>query len=166
MAGKPFFTPRRRACNGVVPGTGQRHCYDEMGVEIPCPGSGQGNEQRRGVEWPEPRFDATCDTVLDHLTSKCWTRLADIVNEAVTWAEALSAIQRLNSQSRHDAWRLPNINELESLVDCDCATPALPVSHPFHGTQDVYWSSTTSLYEPGWAWALYLEKGQLVLGIK
>jgi hypothetical protein len=71
-----FVWPVRGACNSVVPRTGQRHCYDETGVEIPCPGSGQDNEQRCGLEWPEPRFEAARDTVLDHLTSRCWSRLA------------------------------------------------------------------------------------------
>lgn len=31
---------------------------------------------------------------------------------------------------------------------------------------DVYWSSTTSLYEPDWAWALYLDKGAVGVGQK
>jgi hypothetical protein len=32
--------------------------------------------------------------------------------------------------------------------------------------QDVYWSSTTSLFEPDWAWALYLNKGAVGVGQK
>jgi len=32
--------------------------------------------------------------------------------------------------------------------------------------QDIYWSSSTSLFEPDWAWALYLEKGATGVGQK
>ena len=74
-------------------------------------------------------------------------------------------VARLNL---HDGagWRLPNINELESLVDCAAANPAVPPDHPFTEVRDVYWSSTTSLYEPDWAWALYLDKGAVGVGQK
>ena len=33
------------------------------------------------------------------------------------------------------SWRLPNINELESLVDCSAHSPALPHGHPFRDVQ-------------------------------
>jgi len=48
-------------------------------------------------------------------------------------------------------------------VDCAAHRPALPSGHPFADVQDIYWSSTTSLFELDWAWALYLEKGATVV---
>lgn len=51
-------------------------------------------------------------------------------------------------------------------MDCSAHGPALPASHPFNNVRDVYWSSTTSLYEPDWAWALYLDKGAVGVGQK
>jgi hypothetical protein len=63
-------------------------------------------------------------------------------------------------------WRLPNINELESLVDASAHTPALPLDHPFTGLNDGYWSSTTSFFEPDWAYVLYLNKGAVGVGFK
>lgn len=158
--------PVRGAGSSILPATGQGHCYDEMGIEIPCQCSSQDGEQRYGVPWPEPRFKVEDDSVTDHLTGMYWTRLADSGPGAISWEESLSAIQRLNHDSLNGGWRLPNINELESLVDCGCHDPALPESHPFHCTQDVYWSSTTSLYAPDWAWALYLDKGAVGVGHK
>jgi hypothetical protein len=158
--------PVRGAGSSVLPATGQRHCYDEMGTKIPCEGSGQDSELRCGVGWPDPRFDIGNDSVLDRLSGKCWTRLADSGPGAVSWEAAISAVQRLNHRCLQCKWRLPNINELESLVDCGCHHPALPDGHPFRCTQDVYWSSTTSLYEPDWAWALYLDKGAVGVGHK
>jgi len=46
----------------------------------------------------------------------------------------------LNVGGRH-GWRLPTIQELESLVD-DTQMPALPLGHPFIGISGSYWTST------------------------
>jgi len=104
--------------------------------------------------------------VIDRLTNLCWQQGADPGGPA-TWAQALSVVEQLNERTGDSpGWRLPNINELESLVDCSMHSPALPAGHPFAALQDVYWSSTTSLYEPDWAWALYLDKGAVGVGQK
>lgn len=160
--------PVRGAGNGVLPATGQIHCYSETGAIVPCAGTGQDGESRTGRAWPAPRFSAQGDTVSDRLTGLCWRRRADIARGPVTWPEALAAVAELNrSVTVHEErWRLPNINELESLVDGNAHDPALARPHPFAEVSDVYWSSTTSLYEPDWAWALYLDKGAVGVGQK
>jgi len=158
--------PVRGQGNGVLPATGQTRCYNEAGDVIPCAGTGQDGEFTYGHRWPSPRFEVLRDTVIDRLTNLYWQREADLVG-AVTWDQAQAAIARLNeSPSVLNKWRLPNINELESLVDCGSHDPALPAVHPFVAVNDVYWSSTTSLYEPDWAWALYLNKGAIGVGQK
>ena len=150
----------------VLPATGQTLCYDGKGAIIPCTGTGQDGEFRTGLTWPAPRFHAQDETVVDRLTGLAWRRAASLApEEGVTWHEALAAVARLNAEP-DVGWRLPNINELESLVDCAAANPALPPDHPFAQVRDVYWSSTTSLYESDWAWALYLDKGATGVGQK
>jgi hypothetical protein len=84
----------------------------------------------------------------------------------VVWRDALAAVAELNREGAGSPWRLPTINELETLVDCAVHSPALPSGHAFTDVQDIYWSSTTSLFEPDWAWALYLEKGATGVGQK
>ncbi|MDA8239301.1 MAG: DUF1566 domain-containing protein [Nitrospiraceae bacterium] len=159
--------PVRGKASGVLPATGQTQCYDSRGLVIPCEGSGQDAELRFGLPWPETRFDFMDDLVIDRLTSLCWSRNADITNGAVTWHDALAAVARLNQSAKEKGgWRLPNINELESLVDCSAHGPALPVGHPFESVRESYWSSTTSMFEPDWAWALYLTKGAVGVGQK
>jgi len=158
--------PVRGKDNNVIPVTGQQQCFDEKGVVIPCTGTGQDAELCYGRHWPVPRFDVTQEVVTDRLTELCWFRVADL-DGAVKWQEALTAINRFNDKPDSTGyWRLPNINELESLVDCGNHSPALPAGHPFKSLHDVYWSSTTSLYEPDWAWALYLNKGAVGVGQK
>lgn len=151
----------------VLAATGQTRCYDTRGALRPCPGSGQDGAARSGWPWPQPRFNVDRESVIDALTGLRWLRRAGITNGPVTWLEAIEAVRGLNATPLGTShWRLPNINELESLVDCDAHSPALPVGHPFAGVCDAYWSSTTSMYEPDWAWALYLDKGAVGVGQK
>jgi len=63
-------------------------------------------------------------------------------------------------------WRMPTINELESLVDASTHHPALPEGHPFTDARDAYWSSTTSFFAADWSYILYLEKGAVGVGYK
>ena len=104
--------------------------------------------------------------MLDRLTGLLWHGDANLTLQPVVWREALAAVAALNREGAGRAWRLPTINELESLVDCAAHSPALPSGHPFADVQDIYWSSTTSLFEPDCAWALYLEKGVTGIGQK
>lgn len=159
--------PVRGEGKGILPVTGQTLCYDPKGGIIPCSGSGQDGELRMGLPWPELRFDVAEDAVIDRLTGLCWSRRADLTGSAVTWDGALATVARLNQDVKKKAgWRLPNINELESLVDCRMHSPALPSGHPFESIRESYWSSTTSMFEPDWAWALYLTKGATGVGQK
>ena len=156
-----------RGRSPVLAATGQTRCHDTHGKPRPCPGSGQDGETQSGLPWPQPRFASDGESVVDILTGLRWLRTTDLGNGPVAWKEALSAVRSLNATSLGAyGWRLPNINELESLVDCNAHGPSLTLGHPFHCVRDAYWSSTTSLYEPDWAWALYLDKGAVGVGQK
>lgn len=163
-----LFWPVRGDGGANLPQTGQTLCYDEAGGVIPCPGTGQDGELRRGAPWPVPRFVSGEQFVHDQLTGLYWARNADITGRPVSWQDSLDAVRRLNDTrfAGFDRWRLPNINELESLVDCASHSPALPEGHPFSGLREGYWSSTTSFFETDWAWVLYLEKGACGVGHK
>ena len=162
-----LFWPLRGEGYGLLPATGQRECYDSKGKRIPCAGSHQDGEFRFGFPWPEHRFGVNGEEVIDRLTGLCWLRFGDLAQGQVTWEEAFKVVSTLNSRSNNESlWRLPNINELESLVDCSTHSPALPSGHPFRDIRDSYWSSSTSIFEPDWAWALYLTKGAVGVGQK
>ncbi|MHB8883314.1 MAG: Lcl C-terminal domain-containing protein [Thermodesulfovibrionales bacterium] len=159
--------PVRGTTATILPATGQTRCYDSMGQLVSCAVSGQDGEFRSGVRWPEPRFEEQDGAVIDRLTDLCWSSSADLTGSPATWEEALKAVANLNRKRGETySWRLPNINELESLVDCSSHSPALPHGHPFRDVREGYWSSTTSMFEPDWAWALYLTKGAVGVGQK
>ena len=123
---------------------------------------------RRDPAPPAQRFRFQGLVVEDRLTGLWWTPTAGSGPPRMTWEEALQAPSALNREKyggRTD-WRLPNIRELESLVDLARHSPALPASHPFRDVQEGYWSSTTSAYEPRYAWVLYMQDGAVGVGFK
>jgi uncharacterized protein DUF1566 len=149
-----------------VPKTGQTECWDTNGDAINCTGTGQDGEYQLGVlpavtpseenpytvyGWTGIRFTDNLDgTVTDNLTGLIWLKNANCLEGS--WTEALSACSNLASGtcglrdgSAAGDWRLPNINELRSLIDPTRSSPALPVGYPFTGLQGngFYWSSTT-----------------------
>lgn len=154
--------------SGVLPQTGQKQCYAADGNQISCRGSGQDGELQTGNRWPEPRFIVKEEAVLDRLTNLYWLKNGDYSGTTMNWQEALDRVRSLAVPAPEPSlqWRLPTINELESLIDCANHTPALPARQPFKNVKDVYWSSTTSFFEPDWAWALYLNKGATGVGFK
>ena len=75
----------------------------------------------------------------------------DTAPETYTWQEALSYCENLTLASHND-WRLPNVNELQSLVDYErWYGPAINTTY-FPNTQSSYpsgyWSSTTNAGDP------------------
>lgn len=124
-----------------VPKTGQTTSY----------AAGDDGALQKGVAWPTPRFTNNGNgTVTDNLTRLIWVKNPDVLN-ARTWTEALSYANGLHSGmagltdgSIAGDWRLPNLKELQSLVDYGRYNPALPAVHPFIGVQSIYyWSSST-----------------------
>lgn len=162
--GVAMFWPVRGQSR-VLPRTGQRACFDAGGGILDCARTGHDAEALAGVAWPEPRFAVEGGEVLDRMTGLVWLREADLAHGPVSWDQALSLARGL-AETRGKAWRLPNINELESLVDASRADPALPQGHPFTGVGQAYWSSTTSFFEPDWSYCLYLHKGAVGVGFK
>jgi hypothetical protein len=147
-----------------LPRTGQTICYDTFGEEIDCSGTGQDGETQYGAVLPVPRF--TTDyyglTVVDNLTGLMWTfdsRTPDPYDPALPicalddrllgFDEALIYIECLNSNNflGYNDWRLPNREELRSLIlDLSADNPALPAGYPFINVEREYnyWSSTNS----------------------
>jgi hypothetical protein len=162
--------PVRSGVTGLIaiPRSGQDSCYSGPGKVIPCSDSGQDGALQMGMPWPKPRFVEYQQTVLDKLTGLVWARLADLTFEPVDWESALKAIKTMNDHRLfgYSDWRLPNIRELESLIDAGSHSPALPHGYPFSKVRKFYWSSTTSTYDPRYAWVLYMEDGSLGVGYK
>lgn len=131
--------------------TGQRLCWDEDGVEIDGDGSGQDGDIEAGLPLPARRFiDNHNGTITDDVTGLVWLKNANPFGFQI-WADALKCCDRLQTGdagltdgSRPGDWRLPNIREIESLVDYGAVGPCLPQGHPFQNVRpSSYWTSTT-----------------------
>ena len=131
-----------------IPRTGQAVCYDGAAKVIACAGTGQDGDKQAGNPWPVPRFTDNNDgTVKDNLTGLIWLKNANcatfnVANPGRPLAidKGLTAIAGLangacglSDSSKAGDWRMPNFNELRSLVDYSRSNPALPAGHPFYG---------------------------------
>lgn len=111
---------------------------------------GDDGDLKKGVAWPEARFKDNGDgSVTDGLTGLTWLKDAGCFAPAV-WAAALKDANGLASGkcgltdgSAAGTWRLPNLVELESLIDASASSPALTPGNPFRNvSNEIYWTST------------------------
>ncbi|MBF0539076.1 MAG: DUF1566 domain-containing protein, partial [Nitrospirae bacterium] len=138
-----------------LPQTGQTTTY----------AAGDDGALQEGVAWPNPRFTDNRDqTMTDNLTGLLWTKNANTptvgncTGGPNTWQAALDYVACLNTANYlgYSDWRLPNINELESLFNMGVTNLSawfnsegftfLKYSH--------YWSSTTAAGKTSWAWGM------------
>ena len=58
-------------------------------------------------------------------------------------------------------WRVPNRNELTSLLNLGTFGPTLPAGHPFMNVATIYWSSTTAGFDSTRAWLVFFDDGDV-----
>lgn len=129
--------------------------------------TGDDGDLKRGMAWPDPRFVDNGDgTVTDKLNGLFWLKNASCFG-ASTWSQAISDCSGLASGacsltdgSSPGEWRLPNIDELLSLIDRSQTAPALPSGTSFVDAQaSNYWSSTSSSSNTDSAWFVFFADG-------
>jgi len=138
-----------------LPKTGQTVCYDNDGDPITCLGTGQDGDLLAGVAWPVPRFevDSNLACVTDNLTGLMWSRNAYTPSVTwATWSNSVSYAAGFTNLCGYGDWRLPNVNELTSLVNAEQPDTALWLeTYGFRFRTDInpiYWSSTSSANLP------------------
>jgi hypothetical protein len=146
--------------NVSLPKTGQTTSY--------AIGKRDDGELELGVPWPNPRFTDNGDgTVTDNLTGLVWLRDGNRFGQR-DWADALSGCNGLADDSSNltdgssaGDWRLPNVNELESLINAEEADPAAWLNaQGFSGVQaGYYWSSSNHAPNTDRAWFVDISKG-------
>ena len=96
-------------------------------------------------------------TIEHKTTGLTWQQEDDNVQR--TWVEAIAYCENLTLGS-HDNWRLPNINELQSVIDYSQDSPATFLSiFPNVNKVGQWWSSTTRINAATSALYLYFASG-------
>jgi len=94
--------------------------------------------------------DNSKEVVVDKSTNLMWQDDNDANSVIKTWVEAINYCENLTLGGYTD-WRLPNINELESIVDYTKTDPA--ISSEFSNVDsDNYWSSSSFVGYSAYAW--------------
>lgn len=152
---------------GPVLSTGQQTCWNAAGTVIDCAGTGQDGDLQRGL--PRRYTDNGDGTITDEATGLMWEKQSedDSIHDRdrfFAWSNAVAGkIAVLNAGAGfagHTDWRMPNRNELASLVDLRPAAISIPPI--FHSNcvdgctvltcactdNGNYWSSTTNPDNP------------------
>lgn len=110
--------------------TNQTTCWDWMGSPISCPSTGQDGEYQKGVS--RSYTDNGDGTITDNSTGLVWQKCSIAQNNdstctgtasAFQWSSASSQCTGLNLAGR--TWRLPTVEELQTLVDYGNNNPAI-----------------------------------------
>ncbi len=156
-----------------LPATGQGDWYRNNGLVAKCDDFSGFNGLTDVPPGQDGRFMAGCSTegrfevngplVVDSCTGLTWQKTT---TSPRTWVEALIFARNLELGGFND-WRLPNINELLSLVDYGRHTPAIdpvfevpPTTEPGGAGSSMLWSSTTNVRDTAReSWAVNFAEG-------
>jgi hypothetical protein len=135
---------------------------------------GDDGSVQTGAEWPVPRFTDNGDgTMTDNLTGLMWLKDGGCIKGK--WNHVLGADADFDIDpseyscekyaANYTDWRLPNVKELESLVNYGVATPESWLnSEGFVNVNfSYYWSSTTYQGNAKQAWMLDMRKARRML---
>ena len=127
-------------------------------------------------EAPDHRYQVEGAVAIDSHTNLMWARCplglqwsndnnrcqpnANNSPLTFTWGEALTAASNTVIANYSD-WRLPNKNELASLIDRGCTGPALN-NVVFTSGNVGFWTSTPGRREDGYAWHINFLTGTLI----
>jgi len=142
-----------------LPDTGQTKCYDNDS-EIPCPAPGEPfYGQDAQYEGLQPAYQDNGDgTVTDQVTGLMWQQAEDGTRR--DWQGAIDYCADL-TLGDHTDWRLPEIYELETLVDYSIPYPGptIDMSYFPNTVWSYYWSSTAYAFDTDGAWSAYFDGG-------
>ncbi|MGR0481469.1 MAG: Lcl C-terminal domain-containing protein [Candidatus Electronema sp. V4] len=131
------------ACNSSIPAS-------TPGSQLIDNGNGTITDSKTGLMWKQ------CIEGLSG--SGCATGSAG----SFTWQQALQQLGTVNAGggfAGHADWRLPNINELRSIVEEQCYNPAINATR-FPNTPSLhFWSGSPVAVNSGYAWSVDFSLG-------
>jgi len=159
--------------DSILP-TNQLTCYGTGGNNggvANCVSSGQDGEYRIGYDGALNRYQVDNNTVIDKSAKLIWPRNMDLSLSAsscsqagkLSWQAALDFITCLNGVNflEHNDWKMPNANELATLLDHRAVHPATYLASVGFTSfnNDYLWTSTSLAAAPYGAWLVSLYRG-------
>jgi len=81
--------------------------------------------------------------------------MAQDLDKSMPWQEAMDYCESLG-----DGWKLPTVEELQSVLDYTKLSPAIKLDVPVQS--DWYWSSTVYVGDTDFAWVVSLNYGNVI----
>jgi hypothetical protein len=97
-------------------------------------------------------------TATDNDKGLIWQK--DTAPGIYNWQQALYYCDNL-ILGGHDDWRLPDRNELQTLVDYSRYNPSIDTGFFSNTEPGAYWSSTTKAGSPWYAWIVHFDRGAM-----
>jgi len=164
----------------ALPATGQTTCWNSLGIVISCTDTGHDGEIQAGATLAY--VDNGDGTITDSNTGLMWEKLSDDGtihdwNNMYAWddtfAVKLAALNGGGGFAGHTDWRVPNIKELQSIVNYELPYPGPMVTTAFNTgcsapcavtacscTQShYYWSSSSNASNPNNAFVVHFNNG-------
>lgn len=143
----PIFASTAQTCKATITPT-TSHLVDNN--------NGTVNDSNTGLIWKK----CSEGEIYNATTNSC-TNTASIF----TWDTALQQAQDVNSGSTgqnfvQTDWRVPNINELASIAELSCYSPAINETVFPNVLASVFWSSSPLANNSNGVWIVYFEDGQ------
>ena len=171
------------ACSAASATAGSEHAFGRAagncGGQWKLPDTGQtisystatGDDAHYNPAFIQPAYAiqspvGTSSVTVDNVTGLMWiTNPVDAgINGTYLWDNALTACEGLTYATYSD-WRLPNIKELQSIVDYSAVMPSADTTY-FSTLNGTYWASTTFQPNSPYAWSLDFMSGAIVARIK
>ncbi|MCD8552832.1 DUF1566 domain-containing protein [Seleniivibrio sp.] len=134
--------------------TGQTGCWNAYGTSVSCSGTNQDGDTLSGAD-PDFTANLTSNTVTDNVNGILWA------NEASPIAQNYSTASYLceNSTLGSSLWKLPDITELEMIVNYGTVSAPYLFSTFNNYASDNYWTSKTEYGNVSYLWMISFASG-------
>lgn len=102
-------------------------------------------------------FYIEADIIKDYSTGLTWQDNYDVKINKKNWKDAKSYCQELKLEGVSN-WRLPSINELQSIVDVEKYNPSIKIKFNNIVSKE-YWSSTLNVGNDNHPWYVEFKEG-------
>lgn len=134
--------------------TGQTGCWNSAGTSVTCTGTNQDGETQTGAD-ADFTTNTSDNTVTDNVNSLLWHNTATPTTQNYATASSLCE----NSSIGSSTWRLPDISELEMIVNYGKSSAPYLFDSFTNYASGAYWTSRESYGTDNYFWTINFSTG-------